>query len=142
MSTVEISKETKDLAILANDAYTDEKNFYKIKSWDILHSQNQDIIKFKDNNITGFRAKAYKNNDTGEITIAYAGTATPMKGPLSETAKDFFFSDLLLGLGVKPFQLDAVSFFKTIREENPNSKITLTGHSLGGMLAILVGNVI
>ena len=127
-----IDTKTKDLAILANDSYTDEIKFNKIDKRKKLSSQNQDIIKYKDNVITGFRAKAYKNNDTGEIIIAYAGT---------NSFKDLQ-ADAKLASGVKPSQLDeAIAFYKDTKAEllkdGLNSKITLTGHSLGGMLAII-----
>ena len=140
MSTKIIDAKTKDLAILANDAYTNKTNFERINNKDDLNAQNQDIIKYNDNPTTGFRAKAYKNNDTGEITIAYAGTASPSLENLPETAKDIWYSDIPMIIGYKPKQYDeAVNFFNAVKNENPDSKITLTGHSLGGMLAILVG---
>ena len=140
MSTKIIDAKRKDLAILANDAYTNKTDFERINNKDDLSAQNKNIINYNDNPTTGFRAKAYKDNDTGDITIAYAGTAPLSFENSKETANDVWYSDIPMIIGYKPKQYEeAVNFFNVVKTENPDSKITLTGHSLGGMLAILVG---
>lgn len=140
MSTKIIDAKRKDLAILANDAYTNKTDFERINNKDDLSAQNKNIINYNDNPTTGFRAKAYKDNDTGDITIAYAGTAPLSFENSKETANDVWYSDIPMIIGYKPKQYEeAVNFFNVVKAENPDSKITLTGHSLGGMLAILVG---
>ncbi len=78
---------------------------------------------------SGFEATYFQRGD--EIVIAFAGTGPGLKD---------WDDNVLLGAGLGSQQLkDAAAYYMAVREANPNAKITLTGHSLGGGLASLVG---
>jgi Ca2+-binding RTX toxin-like protein len=67
-----------------------------------------------------------------EIVISYAGTA----GLLS--IDNVANADLALG-ALSPQLLQAAEYYLQVKAANPSATITLTGHSLGGGLAALIG---
>lgn len=83
---------------------------------------------------TGFEAIAFKNiANPNEIVISFAGTYDKDIG-------GDWVANGLLGLGQGSAQLDqAARYYLDVKAANPNAIITLTGHSLGGGLAALVG---
>lgn len=88
----------------------------------------------------GFTARAYKNKQTNEIVIAYAGTEDFTKDPWYHGLSGDGKNDGLLSVGLASKQANqAAIFYQTIKSKHPASNITLTGHSLGGGLASLVG---
>lgn len=77
-----------------------------------------------------FEASAFQNTSTGEIVIAYAGTAQ-----LTD-----WVTNLTLGTGFSSSQLEqAALYYLQIKQANPTATISFTGHSLGGGLAALMG---
>ena len=79
---------------------------------------------------SGFEAVAFQSST--EIVISYAGT-------YSKSGADIK-AGIDLGLGLGSAQLNqAVEYYLQIKAANPGANITLTGHSLGGGLAALVG---
>jgi len=78
----------------------------------------------------GFYAEVFYKD--GQIAIVYRG---------SNDVKDWLGSDLAMGVDIQLVQkVDAQNFYEKIKKEYPNQKIILTGHSLGGSLAQIVGS--
>lgn len=78
----------------------------------------------------GFEAISFTNGT--EIVISFAGT-------YDGSAADWL-ANASLGLGDESAQLrQAAEYYLQVKAANPNATITLTGHSLGGGLAALVG---
>ncbi len=76
----------------------------------------------------GFEAVAFLSGN--EVVISYAGTATLID----------WDANLALANGVLQAQLvQAAEYYLAIKAAVPNATITLTGHSLGGGLAALIG---
>ncbi len=91
----------------------------------------------------GFEAATFTNGT--ELVISYAGTYPGSLPGTTNTTNLLglpidFVADLGLGLGTGSDQLlQAVEYYLDRKRENPGATITLTGHSLGGGLAALVG---
>ncbi len=82
---------------------------------------------------SGFEALSFTNADVSEVVISYAGTyPTDLLG---DQAANF---GLATGLGSVQL-LQAAEYYLQVRAAHPNATITLTGHSLGGGLAALIG---
>ena len=76
----------------------------------------------------GFEAVAFLSGN--QVVISYAGTATLVD----------WDANLALGNGVLQAQLvQAAEYYLAIKAAVPGATITLTGHSLGGGLAALIG---
>jgi hypothetical protein len=86
---------------------------------------------------SGFEAATFGNGttiaDSTEIVISYAGTDP--KDIFGDIAADF---GLALGTGSAQL-LQAAEYYLQIKAANAGANITLTGHSLGGGLAALIG---
>jgi Ca2+-binding RTX toxin-like protein len=104
----------------------------KLNGWDIIKTNY---------GINGFQAIALgqDNNDDGlydEVIIVYRGT---------DSFLDLAVDDFRIVLQNIPIQaIGAINFYKeTIKniKVNPNANVTLTGHSLGGGLAQIVGSI-
>lgn len=79
-----------------------------------------------------FQGMLLQNKETGEYTIAFRGT---------ESEKDWLV-DVSIALDVNPQYNEAVEFTKYCMEKYDIKKddLTLTGHSLGGILVQMVGS--
>ena len=91
---------------------------------------------------SGFEATTFKNGT--ELVISFAGTyPSSLPGTTNGTSLGLpvdFVADIDLGVGYgSPQLLQAAQYYLDRKRENPRATITLTGHSLGGGLAALVG---
>ncbi|MDT8338312.1 MAG: YqiA/YcfP family alpha/beta fold hydrolase, partial [Sulfurimonas sp.] len=90
-----------------------------------------EILTVDSNAATGFHATAYQNLDSGEIVVSYAGT---------DDFTDATHSDTSLVLQNVPEQYaEARDFYDKVINQYGSSNLTITGHSLGGSLAQLIG---
>ncbi|MGL4768126.1 MAG: lipase family protein [Formosimonas sp.] len=93
---------------------------------------------------TGFAACAYKNPQTNEVVIAYRGTddrkdASP-DAALARDSKAMLLTGPTVifhstGSDWHPQFTQALDFVERVKNNNPQSHINVTGHSLGGGLA-------
>ncbi|MGA2258995.1 MAG: PEP-CTERM sorting domain-containing protein, partial [Thermoguttaceae bacterium] len=89
----------------------------------------------------GFLANEYLSADRKQVVVAFRGTDT--SNPLTlvkNIAADVSFVGSIPSPLLVAEVADAANFVKTVEQDNPNANITLTGHSLGGALAQLVGD--
>jgi Ca2+-binding RTX toxin-like protein len=103
------------------------------------------------NRASGFEGLAYAKGN--EVVISFAGTyfvdtfkdlvaggGTPEQEQLRAMSRLDWENNLSLGFGAASQQLlDAARFYASVKKQYPNADITVTGHSLGGGLAALVG---
>jgi len=92
---------------------------------------------------SGFEAVSFQNiANPNEIVISFAGTDFS-DGLESLLEYDFWNGNipLITGTSVNGADqlVDAVEYYLQVKALNPNANISLTGHSLGGALAALVG---
>ncbi|MBM4053643.1 MAG: DUF2974 domain-containing protein [Planctomycetes bacterium] len=122
-------KEVADMAALSDAVYDiDKKDFKAPAGYELLED---DKIKI---GTDGFQAAAFRNTTTGQIIISYRGT---------DDLKDAV-ADIQLGLDIKNSNYDSqikqsFDFYNSVTQEFGKDKISLTGHSLGGNLAQIVG---
>ena len=91
------------------------------------------VIERRENSNNGFYADVLTNGK--DIIIVYKGTTFR---PLLPDARN----DIAMARSRIPAQAaDAISLYDKIKRENPDKNITVTGHSLGGSLAEIVGAV-
>lgn len=89
--------------------------------------------------VSGFQASAYFNPQTGQLVVAYAGTDPGQSGDIK--------NDLQIGLGQIPGQVPQAQQFYNAAVTAANSQAvpgqsvssSITGHSLGGGLAQIIG---
>ena len=109
-----------EYAMLSNDVYSNKGN-KKLKEAGFTQIKDSDNDPDQTYKEMGFRARAYQRGDN--IVIAYRGTDN------WENAEH----DISLAKGYIPPECDAgVKFYGKIKEDHPDSVISLTGHSLGG----------
>jgi len=115
-----------DYAMLSRAAYADNSAEVP-KDWEIIAT--------RENNATDFAATAFRNTKTDEIVLAYRGTDSTWKN-----TTDWTQNNLTIAFHHVPNQFDdALSFYNEVAGANKDKTISVTGHSLGGILAQLVG---
>jgi Ca2+-binding RTX toxin-like protein len=123
---------TIDYSLLAGASYydtRDKNNRTPVpQGWNYLSRIPQDTS-------TGFEVVAFERvtNGVTEIVISFAGTYP--KDVTGDIAADI---GLALGQGSEQLT-QALDYYLAVKATNSNALITLTGHSLGGGLAALVG---
>ncbi|OQX16664.1 MAG: hypothetical protein BWK76_11310 [Desulfobulbaceae bacterium A2] len=119
-----------ELAIMAGRAYQSTRDkinwFPSPEGWTEIEHKTKE---------SGFEA-GYFQRGTGadtEIVISFAGTGPEITNPdwVANT-------ELATGLVCASQLKEAAAYYLEVRKKNPNAKITLTGHSLGGGLASLL----
>jgi Lipase (class 3) len=119
---------TLDLALLAGASYFSTRG--EINQFPIPATWNE-LIAFRDkDDSTGFEARTF--NKGTEIVISYAGNASAIDWTANVELGSY-------GGGVTEQLKQALRYYLDVRKANPNATISLTGHSLGGGLAALVG---
>ena len=117
-----------------NNNFSDIAKIEELKGWKV-YKTHYDFI-------SGFQAVALKNGSN--IIVAHRGSNNPLKSNESllsntwDTYADWLATNVISGLtGMNQQAPNARSFINEIVAANPNSKIYITGHSLGGQLSYI-----
>jgi len=154
-------KQEYDNAMLADHVYNSEKTLginWSIVSPNNINENDQQLvsdlvkkIEELNNDGSGFYAQLYKNDVTGEYTLAFKGSDMPLvkwsdANPISlahsvvkgdYNLDDWVWTNAAQGLGFPSKQYDNAKELGKIINGNDNFKIV--GHSLGGGLATVAG---
>lgn len=115
-----------EYALLARATYEDNKKDIP-KNWEVINTYESDT--------SDFAGTAYRNNITGDIVVAYRGTDSDWKN-----IQDWTQNNLTIAFNKIPNQFDdALRFYSEVAGANKDANVSITGHSLGGILAQLVG---
>ena len=145
---IAVQEETRayEMAVLSANSYGDLAPFYLettnyIKIGADFFTDNSPmkglcelISEYNGKEKTGFHAEMYFNEVTGEFTISFEGTNFSERADLG--------TDVMIGLNMIPEQHNlAMSIADYINALNlpEDVRINITGHSLGGSLASVVG---
>ncbi len=121
-----------EYALLAGAAYFSTRD--AINRFPVPAGWIEDIAQRNADDQTGFEARAFQKGT--EIVISYSGTDPNAAGLFSKDMQ----ANLQIIRGDWTAQLQqAAEYYLEIKAANPAATITLTGHSLGGGLASLVG---
>ncbi|MCM1264823.1 MAG: DUF2974 domain-containing protein [Candidatus Gastranaerophilales bacterium] len=115
-------------------------------------NKNYNVIKESVASESGFKGYAVQTAED-EITIVYRGTDINFSSSdrhfVSNSRKNFgaairdLKNDLDMAKSNVPAQMtEALDFIFTIKNQYPNAKIRLTGHSLGGSLATMIAIIV
>ena len=123
------------------DLFLDNTQFKKINDNLLKKIGNTNFFSYKNEN-SGFVANLFENIKNKNLVIAYRGTE---RIGLGENMSDLIAlgkdvnTDINIILSKYDEQYkDAYDFYNLVKEQNPKSKITIIGQSLGGALAQLV----
>jgi len=90
----------------------------------------------------GFDAAAYVTSDKTQVVIAFRGTMLePTLVAVNNVAADWGFASGRPTSQLHDYFGYAAQFTSTVQQNYPDANLSLTGHSLGGALAQLVGAV-
>jgi uncharacterized repeat protein (TIGR03803 family) len=127
------------LANLAADSYNTLPTVYN------GYTPLQDDGLSRDPKNLGYAADAYETPDHTQIVLAFRGTVldkstlTNFFTTLKNLAADLSFGGSVPSPMLYAEMADAVRFLKLVEHDHPMAHITLTGHSLGGAVAQLLG---
>ena len=97
-----------------------------------LAPEGYKVIKSVDNKDTGFHAEVLaKGND---VIVAYRGTTLA-------SIKDIKNDYAMARKNIPAQATDAIKVYDQVKQDYPNSEVTVTGHSLGGSLSQIVSSV-
>src|SRR5574344_267874 len=109
---------------------------YVYKNSEFKKPNNWMVVDSTESRKSGFYSETFMNGNN--IVIAFRGT--DIKRGKKELTKDMY-SNACMGLSLPPSQIiNAQSYYEKIKRKYPNSNIILTGHSLGGSLAQILGS--
>jgi PKD repeat protein len=88
----------------------------------------------------GFAATFYGSKDGSQIIVAFRGTAFPLSAPLANLFADYSFPSGAPNGWLHNYVYAAATFISSVNQTHgQNANITVTGHSLGGALAQMIG---
>ena len=94
--------------------------------------EGYEVVKSIDNKDTGFHAEILaKDND---VIVAYRGTDQPIG---IDGINDF----AMARKNIPKQATEAIKVYDQVKQDYPNSEVTVTGHSLGGSLSQIVSSV-
>ena len=94
--------------------------------------EGYEVVKSIDNKDTGFHAEVLaKGND---VIVAYRGTDQPIG---IDGINDF----AMARKNIPKQATEAIKVYDQVKQDYPNSEVTVTGHSLGGSLSQIVSSV-
>jgi hypothetical protein len=125
-----------DFVYYVDDKMAVHDNFEPISAGDSFDERFQ-VIKTIDDAATGLQAMVVKVSQT-QLVLAYAGTNPLDPRDLKTDMRTIIAKENLPSRENPQQHQKAEAFYHVVRAENPELTITLTGHSLGGFLALYV----
>lgn len=125
-----------DFAYYVDDQMATQDHFEPIRAGDCLDDRFQ-VVQTIDDEATGLQAMAVQVSQT-QLVIAYAGTNPLDARDLKMDMTTIVAKQNLPSSENSQQHQKAEKFYQAVQAEYPDRIITLTGHSLGGFLALYV----